>query len=764
MRGGKGLCFLFFFCFAFFFPARGNEWSLLQENLYPWKGLSLLDRTDSARNEALALWGEATRFVWEWDDTEKGPDKDALFTLFSTTALCDIDVFYGREGFPEGRRLPLYKGNNHNLTLNGTPLYSDDYLYRAGSVKSALDLFINKETEHFHVEGELSLESGENFQGEDTRLSFDHLSLIYRKGTRLRVGKIRPFFGPFLLDKRDHGIAGFEVETELAGTRIHFVAARPDIPLDFTGSQPGQVFLDKSSWTSGDVIYHFPEPFHYFEVEELPVRVFEIRSEGGEVFTRDITALCTTTHSDVIIPEAVLLPETIQVEIRFNTPRNGARQQMYINAFQIEKSIIPELALTLSYVDLHNDTHSVENTQGLQGPLDSNIWSLKAFFEKDIFEVSWQYALSKIVPDDNLFDDREIDFIHRITAKAELPSFAIHGEYGRMGADYLPHVLSLRDKWKLFTDRDADFRWNYEDEAALGQEGGRVSLSIEGFISQQVAFSAFKKLPSPYMQKETYAQYDRFYLPYYSSVGNDFRLYGPGIDDGEKVSSLSWTGRWRQFKAGFMYETRRDEDLVISPLEKEIKTLRFSGEWDGNGLFFSAVYSSTRDKIYYSPHEGGFIFQGDDKTLHLSGEACYKAELPYGFALKVIGEGEYIDDADSFYEKWESQTFREMIFPADRVDENVFRFRSGLQLFYTFKNKGYVKLYYQREDYAGGNSLGGLPLDYLSYERGIKFFSDFGEENFRFAAFYDEYELRFDHWASYDYSFKRIGALLEMKF
>ena len=199
-------------------------------------------------------------------------------------------------------------------------------------------------------------------------------------------------------------------------------------------------------------------------------------------------------------------------------------------------------------------------------------------------------------------------------------------------------------------------------------------------------------------------------------------------------------------------------------IKKEIKTLHFTGEWDGKGLLFNAAYSFARDKIYYSPHEGGFVFQGDDKTLCLSGEARYKAELPHRFALKIMGEGEYIADADSFYEEWESQTFREMIFPADRVDENLFRLRSGLQLFYTFEEKGYVQLYYHREDYVSGNSLGGLPLDYLSYERGIKFFTDFGEENFKFVAFYDEYELRFEHWTSYDYSFKRIGALLEMRF
>jgi len=72
--------------------------------------------------------------------------------------------------------------------------------------------------------------------------------------------------------------------------------------------------------------------------------------------------------------------------------------------------------------------------------------------------------------------------------------------------------------------------------------------------------------------------------------------------------------------------------------------------------------------------------------------------------------------------------------------------------------------YYQREESLGENSLGGASLDYYSYERGLKFFSDFGEKNFRFAAFYDEYELRFDHWSPWDYSFKRIGALLEMKF
>ena len=88
---------------------------------------------------------------------------------------------------------------------------------------------------------------------------------------------------------------------------------------------------------------------------------------------------------------------------------------MYINAFNLEKEWPWGLSAAVAYVDLHNDTHSVENTQGLTGPLDSNIWSFRASFEKGLFRGTGQYAVSNIVPDDNLYADREIDFIAFVT-------------------------------------------------------------------------------------------------------------------------------------------------------------------------------------------------------------------------------------------------------------------------------------------------------------------------------------------------------------
>ena len=747
-----------------FTAAWGSPWPLIDDNLYPWKSLSLLDGTDTWREEQLAEWGEVSRFPWEWASEKKEADKGAAVTLYNTASLFDIDVFYGREGFPEGRRLPLFQGNNYNLTFNGTPLYSDDYLYRTGSVRDKIDLLINKETEDFLIEAELSVESGENFENEGASLSFDHLSVVYEKGTRLTVGKITPFFGPYLLDKKDEGIAGFEVKTTLGGVGLHFVAARPDVPLDFTQAGSHTVSLDRSQWESGDVIYHFPKPFDYFEVEEVPAVVYEISESGGDVLTRDITALCTITHSDVIIPAAALTPGSLRVEIRYTDERSGARQQMYINAFNLEKEWPWGLSAAVAYVDLHNDTHSVENTQGLTGPLDSNIWSFRASFEKGLFRGTGQYAVSKIVPDDNLYDDREIDFIALVTGSASLGPLLLEGEYARMGADFLPNVLSLRDKWKLYTDRDGDFTWNYEEEMPLGVEGVRVRLTLDGTVKQNLVFSRMTDLESRYMQNDDYASYDRFYLPYYSPTGNEYRLYGEGISDGQETTLLSWNGTWKSLSASVTYTSEKDDDLVVSPLKKQMKSVAVESTWENSFVTMTASYEKSRDKIYFSPEESGFVYQNEDETLSLKGSGHYKIPLSSHFALKLLGEGEYVKDADSIFEEWRALMFRERIFPFDRVDEDLLRLRYGYQLFYQFHESSYLMAYYQREESRGENSLGGASLDYYSYERGIKFFSDFGEEKFRFAAFYDEYELRFSHWSPWDYSYKRIGALLEMKF
>lgn len=736
----------------------------MDDNLYPWKSLSLLDGTEPWRQESLEEWDSAARFPWEWVSQKKEAEKGALFTVYNTASLFDIDVFYGREGFPEGRRLPLFKGNNYNLTLNGTPLYSDDYLYRTGSVKDKVEIFLNKETEDFSVEAALSVESGENFEAEGAIFSFDHLSVVYEKGTRLTVGKITPFFGPYLFDKRDEGIAGFEVETTLGGIALHFVAARPDIPLDFTKSGTQRVILDREKWESGDVIYHFPKPFDYFEVEELPVWVYEISDGAGEVVTRDITSLCHVTHSDVIIPAGALDPGALRVEIHYTDEQSGARQQMYINAFNLEKEWPWGLSAAVAYVDLHNDTHSVENTQGLTGPLDSNIWSFRASFQKGGLAASGHYAVSKIVPDDNLFDDREIDFITRLKAALDWGRIRLKGEYARMGADFLPNVLSLRDKWKLYTDRDGDFTWNYEEEMPLGVETFRASLSLEGALQQKIRFSRVTDLESRYMQNEEYASYDRFYLPYYSSTGNEYRLYGEGISDGQETTLISWEGAWKSLSASLTYTAEKDDDLVISPLKKQMKSVVVQSGWENSFAEVTVSYQKSRDKVYFSPGEGGFVRQQKDETFTLEGAGHYRIPLPSHFALKLLGEGEYVKDADSIYEEWRGLMFRELIFPFDRVGEEYLRFRYGYQLFYLFGEKAYLMAYYQREESRGENSLGGASLDYYSYERGLKFFSDFGETNFRFAAFYDEYELRFDHWSPWDYSFKRIGALLEMKF
>jgi len=747
-----------------FSAAWGSPWPLFDDNLYPWKSLSLLDGTDAWREEQLAEWGQASRFPWEWASEKKEADKGAVVTLYNTASLFDIDVFYGREGFPEGRRLPLFQGNNYNLTFNGTPLYSDDYLYRTGSVRDKIDLLINKETEDFRIEAELSVESGENFENEGASLSFDHLSVVYEKGTRLTVGKITPFFGPYLLDKKDEGIAGFEVKTTLGGVGLHFVAARPDVPLDFTQAGSHTISLDRSQWESGDVIYHFPKPFDYFEVEEVPAVVYEISESGGDVLTRDITSLCTITHSDVIIPAAALTPGSLRVEIRYTDERSGARQQMYINAFNLEKEWPWGLSAAVAYVDLHNDTHSVENTQGLRGPLDSNIWSFRASFEKGLFRGTGQYAVSKIVPDDNLYDDREIDFIAFVTGSAGLGPLLLEGEYARMGADFLPNVLSLRDKWKLYTDREGDFTWNYEEEMPLGVEGVRVRVTLDGAVKQSVTFSRMTDLESRYMQNDDYASYDRFYLPYYSPTGNEYRLYGEGISDGQETTLLSWNGTWKNLSASVAYTSEKDDDLVVSPLKKQMKSVVIESTWENSFVTMTASYEKSRDKIYFSPEESGFVYQNEDETLSLKGSGHYKIPLPSHFALKLLGEGEYVKDADSIFEEWRALMFRERILPFDRVDEDLLRLRYGYQLFYQFHESSYLMAYYQREESRGENSLGGASLDYYSYERGIKFFSDFGEEKFRFAAFYDEYELRFSHWSPWDYSYKRIGALLEMRF
>ncbi len=754
---------LLLFCFL---SAAGAD--LFLDNRFYEKWDATLDMTENSRRDTLDRWAERYDFDWElsYDDLAAEPSEDGIHFV-NTATLHDIDVFYGREGFPEGRRDVFFEGNNYNRTFNNTLLQSDDYIYRKGSFRDSLKVYVNKDLGGLSMKASFSLSTGESLEAEGTGASFDKAEFVFDKGTYLAVGKISPFFGIYTFDKRNTAIPGIDIRTRIGGADVEFVAGRPDMPLDFlTSGDTGTVNINASQWTrEKDVIYHFPEPYNYFEVTDIPVWVYAYRGTGGATEMEDITAQCEVTHSDVIIPYAVLTPDTERITIVYDEEGDKAQQQMYINAFNIQKTFLGGFNAGVSYVDLHNDTHSVENTPGLTGPFDSNIWSFNAGFGTGCLTVAWQYAISKAVPDDYLYEDRERDFIQ--LAEADYSGEYLSGKisYFRLGADYLPNILSLRDKWKLYEDSDGDFLWNHEEEGhPMGTEGVSASLSAEFITEHTVEFVRYKDLESDYKRNPEYASYDIFYVPYYASSGNEYRYYGEGIDDGRVFTAISLTEKYRGFTGRISRTGDKDDDLVIVPEPKDsVVTAYFAGY--ENGFVKASVEHIDRSKpVWYSPRTGSFVFGGDDVTTKYSFDGRYSAKLYKGLWGKLHLTALVTRDADSLYEQRENMMFRDLITDFDFVDSDTAEYGGSLELIYRFADGSDLSFDYVRKEFRGEDSVAGVSMDYFRYKRGVRYFTGLGVEGLKLIAFYDEYELRFEEIDLYDYSYKRVGLSLSFAF
>ncbi len=745
----------------------GGE-ELVLDNRYftGWKLTA--DMTDNAREEFLEEWSRGYDLDWEasYGDIADSPDAEGI-TFINTLCLHDIDIFYGREGFPEGRRSLLFQGNNYNLTYNNTLLQSDDYIYRKGSFRDTLSVFVNKKIKGVKTEASFYVKSGENLEGYGTEFAFGTARFEFEGGTRISVGQISPFFNIYTFDKRNTAIPGIEIETELAGTRVHLVAGRPDMPLDFVSDKGmKRVNIDAGQWSRpADVIYHFSEPFNYFEVTDIPVWVYMYSGEGGASTVSDITAQCVVTHSDVVIPYDLITPETQRLEIVYDRDGGAAVQQMYINAFDFRRELVPGLECGISYVDLHNDTHSVENTPGLTGPFDSNIWSLDADWSQGALSLNWQYAVSKAVPDDYYYEEREKDFIHLMTSAYETESLYAELTLFRMGADYLPNILSLRDKWKLFEDRDGDFLWNHEEEGMpLGTEGLFFRAWGEWLMEHELTLSYTKDLKSDYKTNDEYYSYDRFYLPYYSSVGNELYYYGEGIDDGLRTLEVSLRESFDGVTASLSYRREEDGDLVVTPLEKDTVSWRGRLSYENSLFFLAAEHRRRTDPVWYAPLDSAFMTEDEDTTTLIRGSFKENIHVWSDLFLKIRGDFELTYDRDSLYEEREKMLFRETVCELDFKDGDTAEYHWTAELLYRITDATYAKISYDREEFRGENSRTGESADYFAYQRGIKLMSQIANGALDVTAFYDEYELRFDILDAYDFSYKRVGLAITWLF
>jgi len=617
--------------------------TLLFESRYPYLFMQMLDLPEASR---LSLADDNYGEIFEWER----PFHDLLFrssadegvTARGFIWLYDTDVFFGRGQFPEARRDPLREGNNYNRTLNNDLMQSDDYVYREGVVRGQLDLTFKRSFEKGILDAELTVITGENFSAEGTALKFGHIAYDYNDKWHFRIGEVHPYFDPFTLNKKDTPVPGFEMSTTIAGAEFYFVAGRPDFPLEFSNNKTEEIVLTASSWSSGDVIHHFPQPYNMFETAAVPVRVYRHSLSSGLISIEDITSLCTITYADVIIPRSVVTEDTQKIVIEAGKSGLSSEQTMYLNAFQLVHTYeFSGMSVTaaLAYVDLHNDTHSAENIQGLIGPMDSNIWSFRTQMIKGKFTAEGQCAISKFTPDDDIFNKREVDAFYKaaILYGTEKDIVSFHAGYHYFGADYLPNVLTLRDAWKIQQDADADFAWDYESDAMPGAETITAGITVNALTVHSLTVRYTDDLESTYLQHSFAADYDPLYIPYYGTESNGLNIYGPGIDDGRKKLNITLSETYKWLTLSAAYDTDCDATMIVTQKERDERSWTFGVVARTTPVDVSISYITADGRMDFDPRAEQFIVNDTDNTLKASVRYHYGMQITDPMWVKLIG-------------------------------------------------------------------------------------------------------------------------------
>lgn len=754
-------------CSTVLFATEKDE--LLRESRFPYFDRAIIDIPMLTVRQMIKD-EESALFAWE------KPYYDLLYTkklhegvTFSGFIwLYDTDVFYGRGDFPEARRTPLFEGNNFNRTLNNDLLRSDDYIRREGVVRGRMDVDVVRTFDHAVMSASVYIMSGENFTPENSSLYFNHVTYDYGDTWHFRIGTVYPYFDDFTLNKKETGLPGFEMAAKFSGGEFYFIAARPDFPLDFAQHTTRETVLYANAWDKDDVIHHFSTPYNVFEIRTPPVHVYRHEIIGGVITVNDITELCSVNHAEVIIPRSVLTPDTQKVVIVADDASQSSQQTMYLNAFQLHKQWDFENGSFLAacaYVDLHNDTHSTENIQGLIGPMDSNIWSLRAHAIYKKLRVDGQFAISKFTPDDNKYNVREIDALYTLDVAYDSTDAPLYfsGRYTRFGADFLPNILTLRDTWKIQQDKDADFRWDYEVTAAPGADTYNFDVKYTAGTEHSAGVRYSYDLTSNYKQHSKYAPYDPFYISYYGTESNGLWLYGEGIDDGRTILSMYVQERYKWLSLRVSYTRDQDESMIITPLVRDTRTYDVTLSVTTKPIEVSLRSTTRRDELRFDPMTKTFIPQEKDTTVTAEARYHYAFTMSDAWSFRLKGKLDYILDADTLYEH-RSMPFRSFIANADVIDSDVLHHDGGIYAYYTLNSSSSICVFYVLDVYCAENSYNGKALDYFRYNRGIKFTTTFGIPDAYLNAFYDEDVTEFSEMADYTQSYKRIGAMLSMTF
>ncbi len=737
---------------------------ILYYNLLKTKYEEIIDYPDS-KKVSWVKEENLNNYEWEYNLenlVKKYNNEEEGFFFLNRFYLYDSDVFYGRENIPEARSKPLFLGNNYNLTFNNQLLKSDDYVRREGNIRNSLSVIFKEKFNDFILKGDFTLKTGENLNSQNSFFKFNRVSLIKNNSFSMTVGEINPYFDELTLDKSNTPITGVTLNKKWAKTELEFVAARPDIPLEFGYESPDSVIIDVDKWQKNKpYIYYFNKPYNYFDFSSNDLPVFVYAYRNNEVI--NITDDCIINHSEVIIPESLMNSDFKKIKIEYD--QQGKNQQLtYLNAFKVDRKIGENTKLELSYVDLHNDTHSVTNLSSSFAPFDSNIWNLSFKTKISNLKIRTKVYQSKIIPDDYEYNRREVDYIYNFKAAYSADKVRIGFEYSWLGADYLLNVISLTDKWKLIEDSNADFRWDYQNKfGELGNEVYKFKCAYGNDIKQEINAFYKKNLVSNYKQSE-YAKYDRFYLPYYSNSGDEYRLYGEGVDDGKKTVNLNYNLSIYDIIFALSYKKVDDEKLYISPLKKDYSIYGASLMFVNSNLNIKTSYESKNNFVYYSPSENNFVKQQDDNTFKIKFNYKNKTNIYKGFYLKLDNEFKYVNDADSIYQNkdWFFKNF--IIEDMDYVDSDFYKNRLYTELLYQFDDKNYISVYYDYEILNVNDAISKKSLDYKKTIRGIKYYNNFGIEDIFLVAFYDENELFFDSLNKYNYTRKDIGALIQIRF
>lgn len=742
---------------------------LLMQSRFPYFAYTFIDMPKAMLKQEIRD-EEDQLFAWEkpYYDLLYGNNTSDGLTLRGFIWLYDTDVFYGRGDFPEARRSPLFEGNNYNRTFNNDLMRSDDFIQREGVVRGRMDIELLRTFDNATMSASAYIISGENFSSENSTLYFNHVAYDYSNIWHFRIGEVYPYFDDFTLNKKETPLPGFEMSAKFSGGEFYFIAARPDFPLDFAQHTAKETILYAHAWDDDSVIHHFTTPYNMFEVVTPPVHVYRHDNNSGVMLIEDITDLCEINHAEVIIPRTVLTPNTQKIVIVANTASQSSQQTMYLNAFQLQKKWEFDhgyFDAACVYVDLHNDTHSTENIQGLVGPMDSNIWSIRAQGKYKTFKLNAQYATSKFTPDDNKYNTREIDSFYSVLMavnEAEA-SFHITGRYTKFGADYLPNLLTLRDAWKIQQDNNADFKWDYESAAKPGTETYNVCIKFSSGITHSLGVNYSYDLASSYKQQSKYAGYDPLYIDYYGTDSNGLRLYGEGIDDGRTMFSLFLTEGYKAVSLTAHYIRDKDDTLIITPEKRDTKSVEFTAKLATKPIDLSLHYLSIHDDVRFDPQSKTFITREKNTTFFAEMLYHHSFELDDTWSFRVRGKLEYINDADTLYDN-RSMPFRTFIAGADVVGSNVLHHDGGVYAYYTLNAASSFCVFYVLDIYRATNSYDGRALDYFRYNRGIKFTTTFGITDAYLNAFYDEDVTEFSELTQYTQSFKRIGAMLSMTF